>query len=180
MVKKYILNVIFICSIYLCSCSNGNTVYTDETDFQIKSSDISTTYSTIDELNAETTTEISETVSETPPTLVFQEDKVIRAYANAIYKTLNDGGGLYDLDFDGVPEYVWRIGGEGTTEFYYVYKYINETPTEVGVMIQSYYDNLFTLSGITLYYDKELNNYFYVSESVATDKMALSKYAEAT
>lgn len=178
--KKHIFNIILLCSICLCSCSNGNAVHNDETDFQVTSSDIMTTSDTAAEVGAETAAEISETVSETVPALAFPEDEVIRAYANSVNKTLNDGGGLYDLDFDGLPEYVYRIGGEAATIFYYVYKYINDTPTEVGVMIQDYYGDLLTLTEITLYYDKESDSYFYVSEFAATDKMALSKYAEAT
>lgn len=179
-VKKYVFIIMLLFILVLCSCSNVNAAYNDKTDFQVTSSDIQATYSTTVKVNAVKPSEITESDLETSTALCFAEDEAIRAYANAITvnKTLYDGGGLYDLDFDGVPEYVWRNGGEGTTEFYYVYKYINDTPTEVGVMIQSYYDDLFTLPGITLYYDKESNNYFYVSESAATDKMALCKYAE--
>ena len=176
--KKYIF-IIALCSICLCSCSNGNAKPNDEINFHVTSLDISTTYVATSELNVETHAEFSETAFETIPVSNFPEDEIIRVYANSIYKTLKAGGGLYDLDFDGVPEYVWCIGGEGTTEFYYVYKCINDTPTEIGVMIQNYYENLFTLPGITLYYDEESNNYFYVSEFAATDKMALSKYAES-
>jgi len=148
-------------------------------NFEVMTSDILTTSTTTAELIVETNVEISETVSETLPALTFPEDAIIRAYVNVFDNTYYSSGGLYDLDFDGIPEYVWRNGGENDTEFYYVYKYINDTVIEVGVMIQSY-DDLNTLSGITLYYNNELNKYFYVSESIAKDKMVRNKHAEAT
>lgn len=164
-----------LCEFFLCSCTNENM----SPNFEVMTSDILTTSTTTAELIVETNVEISETVSETLPALAFPEDTIIRAYVNAFDNTFYSSGGLYDMDFDGIPEYVWRNGGENDTEFYYVYKYINGTVIEVGVMIQNY-DDLYTLSGITLYYDNELNKYFYVSESIAKDKMVRNKHAEAT
>lgn len=180
--KKYIFISVLLCGTLLCSCDDKNAAYTGETVSQTLGTDTSAVSASTAaaESNGESCAKTYETASETVPDSAFPEDEAIRAYVNAFGKTLYSGGGLYDLDFDGVPEYVWRNGGEGTTEFYYVYKYLNGVPEEIGVMIQNYYNDLFTVPEITLYYDREADNYFYVSESAATDKMSLSKHSEST
>lgn len=180
-VKKYVFIIMLLYIFVLCSCSKTNEEQNDNIRYSVTTSVFPTTNVSGKESNEVNTSKTTGSDLEPVTDLCFAEDEAIRAYANAIEidKTLYDGGGLYDLDFDGVPEYIWANGGENDTEFYYVYKYIDNTVIEVGVMIQSY-DDLCTLSGITLYYDNELNKYFYVSESIAKDKMARNKHAETT
>lgn len=166
--------------VWLSACGNESGEITLPADTSsIENYIESTTGTALAEEASETTTEISETVTET--TIPWEElsdhDKAVRAAAEFVEEHPNGRYILYDLDLDGIPELMAKTRFMDT-EGWEVYKLTGNEALELGYMefanspesfsdLKYYHGDELTLeSGVHIYRDAEKDEIFYVTEYV--------------
>lgn len=174
MKKKILITVIVLFNTFTACKYSHKIQNADKNMISIPTEYIETTIDT-DLQTSQRKTEIVTTSSNYP------EDEVIKAYEEiATESRLYFGDMFYDLDFDGVLEYIKANGGEHYGEsFNTIYKYVDGSVIKIGdYLVGGQNEEWSLVPKLTLYYDSKLNKYFYIAEDGFRDKLAYDNYAQ--
>lgn len=165
--KKIILITVIVLFNTFTACKYSHKIQNaDENMISIPTEYIETTIDT----DLQTSQRKTEIVTTSPN---YPEDEVIKAYEEiATESPLYFGDMFYDLDLDGVPEYIKASGEKDDSILNKIYKYINGKVVEVGEFTTGgFWNDWNVTSGLTKYYNADIDEYFYVSESDVGDKL---------